>query len=277
MPTTSTRMRRGRQGLARSNAVSLKAIRYHEHPSVYLSIPLRDQTWDEYLAGRSRNLRSQLGRKRRALERLGTVRFRRGGDDLEDAMNTLFDLHARALGRERKHDLQLANARASSTSSSPAPPGARLAAPLVPRRRRETDRSLVRLEHRRPVPVLPGGVRPCVVAREPRASAPGAHDRGRVSRGRVRVRHAPGQRAVQGALRDRRDGTPHARVRSTGARRAGLGSRRRGTATDRSPSSGAGSRPSAQGGRPASPPLACGNGALSPSRWTTCARRVQPD
>jgi CelD/BcsL family acetyltransferase involved in cellulose biosynthesis len=83
------------QALTRSNAVSLKPIRYHEHPSVYLSIPLRDQTWDEYLAGRSRNLRGQLGRKRRALERLGTVRFRRAGDDLEGAMNTLFDLHAR--------------------------------------------------------------------------------------------------------------------------------------------------------------------------------------
>jgi len=83
------------RALASSNAVSLKAIRYHEHPSVYLSIPLRQQTWDEYLAGRSRNLRSQLGRKRRALERLGTVRFRRDSDDLENAMNTLFDLHAR--------------------------------------------------------------------------------------------------------------------------------------------------------------------------------------
>ncbi len=109
------------RALARSNAVSLKAIRYHEHPSVYLSIPLRDQTWDEYLAGRSRNLRSQLGRKRRALERLGTVRFRRGSDDLENAMNTLFDLHAKRwagkgstiFSSERAREFHLEFARAA--------------------------------------------------------------------------------------------------------------------------------------------------------------------
>ncbi|MGH3044855.1 MAG: GNAT family N-acetyltransferase, partial [Gaiellaceae bacterium] len=83
------------RALAHSDAGRLTAIRYHEHPSVYLSIPLGDLSWDEYLAGRSRNLRSQLGRKRRALERLGTIRFRRGGDDLEPEMKTLFDLHAR--------------------------------------------------------------------------------------------------------------------------------------------------------------------------------------
>jgi CelD/BcsL family acetyltransferase involved in cellulose biosynthesis len=109
------------RALACSNAVSLKAIRYHEHPSVYLSIPLRHQTWDEYLAGRSRNLRSQLGRKRRALERLGTVRFRRGSDDLENAMNTLFDLHAKRwagkgstiFSSERAREFHLEFARAA--------------------------------------------------------------------------------------------------------------------------------------------------------------------
>jgi CelD/BcsL family acetyltransferase involved in cellulose biosynthesis len=109
------------RALACSNAVSLKAIRYHEHPSLYLSIPLRHQTWDEYLAGRSRNLRSQLGRKRRALERLGTVRFRRGGDNLENAMNTLFDLHAKRwagkgstiFSSERAREFHLEFARAA--------------------------------------------------------------------------------------------------------------------------------------------------------------------
>ena len=83
------------RALVGSNAVRLAAIRYHEHPSVYLSIPLRGLTWETYLAGRSRNLRSQLGRKRRALDRLGVVRFRRGGDDLERDMTTLFTLHGK--------------------------------------------------------------------------------------------------------------------------------------------------------------------------------------
>lgn len=109
------------RALARSNAARLTAIRYHEHPSVYLSIPLGNLTWNEYLAGRSRNLRSQLGRRRRALERLGTVRFRRGGDDLERDMSTLFDLHAKRwagkrstiFSSERAREFQLEFARAA--------------------------------------------------------------------------------------------------------------------------------------------------------------------
>jgi CelD/BcsL family acetyltransferase involved in cellulose biosynthesis len=83
------------RALINSNEVRLAAIRYHEHPSVYLSIPFAGLTWEEYLAGRSRNLRSQLGRKRRALERAGPVRFRRGGDALERDMSTLFELHGK--------------------------------------------------------------------------------------------------------------------------------------------------------------------------------------
>jgi CelD/BcsL family acetyltransferase involved in cellulose biosynthesis len=48
--------------------------------SPYLELP---RTWDDLLASVSRNLRSQLGRRRRALEREGRLRFRTtvGGDE----------------------------------------------------------------------------------------------------------------------------------------------------------------------------------------------------
>ena len=51
--------------------------------------------WEEYLAGRSRNLRSQLGRKRRNLERDHALSFRLCEDAgrLEADMETLFRLH----------------------------------------------------------------------------------------------------------------------------------------------------------------------------------------
>ena len=156
------------RALACSNAVSLKAIRYHEHPSVYLSIPLRHLTWDEYLAGRSRNLRSQLGRKRARSSgwaRPLPSRQRRPRERDEDALRPPRE----ALGRQRKHDLQLATRTRVPPRVRPRRAGARLASPLVPRCGRKPDRSLVRLEHRRPVPLLPGGVRSGVVPREPRA------------------------------------------------------------------------------------------------------------
>jgi CelD/BcsL family acetyltransferase involved in cellulose biosynthesis len=51
--------------------------------------------WEEFLAGRSRNLRSQLGRKRRKLEREHGLAFRLCDDPdrLSDDMGTLFRLH----------------------------------------------------------------------------------------------------------------------------------------------------------------------------------------
>ena len=51
--------------------------------------------WEEYLAGRSRNLRSQLRRKERALEREHGLSFRFADDParLEKDMQTLFRLH----------------------------------------------------------------------------------------------------------------------------------------------------------------------------------------
>jgi CelD/BcsL family acetyltransferase involved in cellulose biosynthesis len=58
-------------------------------PLPYAELPA---DWDAYLATRSRNLRSQLGRKLRALERDHDVVMRLG--DLDD-LDTLFDLHGR--------------------------------------------------------------------------------------------------------------------------------------------------------------------------------------
>jgi CelD/BcsL family acetyltransferase involved in cellulose biosynthesis len=54
-----------------------------------------DGGWEEYLAGRSKNLRSQLGRKQRKLEREQGLSFRLCDDParLGDDMRTLFRLH----------------------------------------------------------------------------------------------------------------------------------------------------------------------------------------
>jgi CelD/BcsL family acetyltransferase involved in cellulose biosynthesis len=57
--------------------------------------------WEEYLGGRSRNLRSQLGRKERALERDHGLAFRLCDDRarLGDDMTTLFRLHRARWGK----------------------------------------------------------------------------------------------------------------------------------------------------------------------------------
>lgn len=59
--------------------------------SPYLQLP---GSYELLLSSISRNLRSQVGRKLRGLERLGTVRLRevRGGLELADALKSLFEL-----------------------------------------------------------------------------------------------------------------------------------------------------------------------------------------
>lgn len=57
-------------------------------------VELGGATWDEYLAGRSRNLRSQLGRRQRKLEREHRVAFRQtDGARLAADMDAFFALH----------------------------------------------------------------------------------------------------------------------------------------------------------------------------------------
>ena len=60
-------------------------------PCPYLELPDR---WETLIGGVSRNLRSQVARKGKALERLGTVRFRTvtGGEELPAALEHLFRL-----------------------------------------------------------------------------------------------------------------------------------------------------------------------------------------
>ena len=62
-------------------------------PSPLIATP--DGGWEEYLAGRSRNLRSQLGRKLRALQRDHDLRFRLADDParIQEDMETLIRLH----------------------------------------------------------------------------------------------------------------------------------------------------------------------------------------
>ena len=79
-----------------SGRMSLSVARYHGRASVYRSAELTGLDWNGYLAQRSRNFRSQLGRKQRTLDVGREVAYRRADvDSLEGDMETLFDLHAR--------------------------------------------------------------------------------------------------------------------------------------------------------------------------------------
>jgi CelD/BcsL family acetyltransferase involved in cellulose biosynthesis len=69
------------------------------------SSPLIDRPeggWEEYLASRSKNLRQQLGRKQRKLEREHELRFRLSDDAARvgEDMQTLFRLHRARWGEE---------------------------------------------------------------------------------------------------------------------------------------------------------------------------------
>lgn len=72
--------------------VSLVAFSYRETTLPRIQLP---GSWETYLAGRSRNFRSQLGRKLRALERNHEVRFRRTqvASELTSDLETFFRLH----------------------------------------------------------------------------------------------------------------------------------------------------------------------------------------
>lgn len=85
--------------LVRSATVRLGITRGPRTPVPYADI---SRGWDGFLESRSANFRSQLGRKRRALERTGAVRFRltESESDLESDMQAFFTLHlARWAGR----------------------------------------------------------------------------------------------------------------------------------------------------------------------------------
>jgi CelD/BcsL family acetyltransferase involved in cellulose biosynthesis len=72
--------------------VSLAAVCFRQTTLPYLELPT---SWEAYLAGRSRNFRSQLGRKLRALEKSHEVSFRRSqaAPELKGDLETFFRLH----------------------------------------------------------------------------------------------------------------------------------------------------------------------------------------
>jgi CelD/BcsL family acetyltransferase involved in cellulose biosynthesis len=66
------------------------------------SLAVPDGGWEAYLAGRSANLRQQIGRRTRALDRHGIVRYRLADEtSLERDLDTLFRLHRARWGSTR--------------------------------------------------------------------------------------------------------------------------------------------------------------------------------
>jgi CelD/BcsL family acetyltransferase involved in cellulose biosynthesis len=66
---------------------------YRHAPLPYIRLP--PEGWEHYLAAKSRNLRNQVGRKRRKLEHQHALRFRRTRTEAElgQDLETFFDLH----------------------------------------------------------------------------------------------------------------------------------------------------------------------------------------
>jgi CelD/BcsL family acetyltransferase involved in cellulose biosynthesis len=79
--------------LARASPAPLATVERTEATLPF--VELAGMSWDEYLAGRSRQLRSQLGRKLRSLRREHDVRFRRTRrlEEVPADLLTLFRLH----------------------------------------------------------------------------------------------------------------------------------------------------------------------------------------
>jgi CelD/BcsL family acetyltransferase involved in cellulose biosynthesis len=81
------------QALAEASTARLATVERGE--SVLPFVELAGLGWDEYLAGRSRQLRSQLGRKLRSLRKEHDVQFRRTrrSEEVPADLGTLFRLH----------------------------------------------------------------------------------------------------------------------------------------------------------------------------------------
>ena len=81
------------RALARASSVPLATVDRGEATLPF--VELGGIGWEEYLAGRSRQLRSQLRRKLRSLRKEHDVRFRRtrSPDEVADDLATLFRLH----------------------------------------------------------------------------------------------------------------------------------------------------------------------------------------
>jgi CelD/BcsL family acetyltransferase involved in cellulose biosynthesis len=81
------------EALEEASPVTMATVERDE--SALPFVELAELEWEEYLAGRSRQLRSQLGRKLRSLRREHEVHFRRTqrADEVADDLGILFRLH----------------------------------------------------------------------------------------------------------------------------------------------------------------------------------------
>jgi CelD/BcsL family acetyltransferase involved in cellulose biosynthesis len=81
-----------------------------DRPATLPRAVLAGRTWDDYMATRSRNLRSQLGRRRRALQREHDLRVRwsDADDDVRRDIALLFQLHD-SRWRERQGESSLSS------------------------------------------------------------------------------------------------------------------------------------------------------------------------
>jgi CelD/BcsL family acetyltransferase involved in cellulose biosynthesis len=87
--------------LARAWPARMAAVPHPEEALPFIA--LNGSSWEDYLAGRSRQFRNQVGRKMRGLQRGHQVRVRQSvaGEEVLGDFGTLFDLHeARWRGRQ---------------------------------------------------------------------------------------------------------------------------------------------------------------------------------
>lgn len=81
------------EALTEARGKGMTSVR--SHVDVLPAIQLEDTSWDEYLASRSRNFRSQVRRRLRAIEREPSGHFRRTerADELQADLDRFFQLH----------------------------------------------------------------------------------------------------------------------------------------------------------------------------------------
>jgi CelD/BcsL family acetyltransferase involved in cellulose biosynthesis len=99
------------RSLSGAAPMPLAAVTVRRSQLPYAALP---SSWDEYLASRSRNFRSEVGRKLRRLKRDHEVRFRRTDhpDQLGRDLETFFRLHDARWGPRGGSSSQAARARA---------------------------------------------------------------------------------------------------------------------------------------------------------------------
>ena len=213
-------------------------------------------SWEDYLASRSRNLRSQVRRKTKALERDHDAVFRLAEEaTLEADLATLVDLHERRWrGRGGSGALGEAPRRFHSGFAAAALRRGWLRLWIL-ELRGEPAAALYGWRVGDRYSYYQAGLDPAYERRERRPRPAGAHDPRRDRGGGARLRPAPRRRGLQVPLRRRRAQGPHRRDRPQGRPRPGDAlppSRRFGVRAGASDRSGALRRPRSTAGSSAS-------------------------